>query len=84
MSQYKVDRYKKEKANRKDIMKMKKLKSTLYKIGGVFACCLVIWWIGFSYYTDKQEKKEAEKNAVAAEINLDAIYDYQDLITAEE
>lgn len=63
MSQEKVDRYKKEKANRKQTMKKEKMQNALRKcIVGVVALILV-GWIGYSAYGTyqaKQPKPEAE------------------------
>lgn len=84
MSQEKVDRYKEEKANRQQIMKKQKLRTLFYKGIAGLVCLLVVWWIGYSVYQDKQEKAEAEKNAVAAEINLDAITEYMNSLGTEE
>lgn len=50
MSQEKVDRYKKEKANRKQIMRKEKIQNSIYKCAiGIVAVALV-GWIGYSAY----------------------------------
>lgn len=50
MSQEKVDRYKEQKANRKQIMAREKRKKLLIKIcAGVIALALV-GWLGYSIY----------------------------------
>ncbi|MGN1266474.1 MAG: hypothetical protein ACI4UH_00920 [Dorea sp.] len=63
MSQAKVDKYKKEKANRKEIMRKEKLANTLRKcVVGVVGLVLV-GWIGVSaygVYEDNQPKTEVE------------------------
>lgn len=83
MSQEKVARYKEEKANRQESIKKQKLKKMFYKgLAGV-VCLVIVGWIGFSIYQEKQESVEEKKNAVAAEINLDAIADYTSGLTAE-
>ncbi|MDO4345641.1 MAG: hypothetical protein Q4C50_12675 [Eubacteriales bacterium] len=50
MSQEKVDRYKKEKANRQQIMKKEKREKMLWKIGGSALALVLVGWIGFSAY----------------------------------
>lgn len=63
MSQEKVDRYKKEKANRKQTMKKEKIKNILRKCVVGVVGILLIGWIGYSAYGTyeaKQPKPEAE------------------------
>ncbi|MGN1165049.1 MAG: hypothetical protein ACI4S2_01300 [Lachnospiraceae bacterium] len=63
MSQEKVDRYKKEKANRKQTMKKEKIKNVLRKCVVGVVGILLIGWIGYSAYgtyESKQPKPEAE------------------------
>ena len=48
MSQEKVERYKKEKANRKQTMKKDKAKSIAARTAGVIVCIAFIGWIGYS------------------------------------
>lgn len=63
MSQAKVDRYKKEKANRKKNMKKEKIQNVLRKcVVGIIGLVL-IGWIGFSAYgtyESNKPKKEVE------------------------
>ena len=50
MSQEKVNKYKEEKANRKEIMaKEKKQKNTIKLVAGIVALVLVCW-LGYSVY----------------------------------
>lgn len=72
MSQEKVDRYKKEKQNRKQIMRKEKIQNVLRKCAvGVVAICL-IGWIGYSAYgTYESHKTKAE-----AEIDYSAIVNF--------
>lgn len=72
MSQEKVDRYKKEKANRKKIMKKEKIKSTLACTAGILVCVAIVGWAGYSGY----HKWETSKPAVTTEVSLDALSDY--------
>lgn len=82
MSQEKVDRYKREKANRKQIMKREKMQRTITAVCGSVACIAVIGWLGYSafgYFT-KQETKEP----VQTEVDLSAINDYMSGLYAED
>lgn len=72
MSQEKVDRYKKEKANRKKIMKKQRITNALQRAALVAAAFAIVGWLGFSAY----QKKEAVKERPVAEINYDAVNDY--------
>ena len=63
MSQEKVDRYKKEKANRKKNMKKEKFQNILRKCAVALVGFVLIGWIGFSAYNtyeSKQPKEEAQ------------------------
>lgn len=60
MSQAKVDRYKKEKANRKKTIARNKLKA---RIAAVFTGVVVIGlagWAGYAVYENYEEKRPAE------------------------
>lgn len=48
MSQAKVDRYKQEKANRKEIMKKEKTASVIRRIVAAVVAVAVIGWAGYS------------------------------------
>ena len=48
MSQAKVDRYKEQKAHRKEIMKKEKRQKMLWKIGGGVAGLVLAGWICYS------------------------------------
>ena len=56
MSQEKVDAYKKEKANRKKVLKTQKTKALVYRILGGVAGVLVIGWIVWSVVDSSIEK----------------------------
>lgn len=63
MSQAKVDRYKYEKAHRKEIMKKEKRKRVLTWIASIAVCAVIVSWVGFSMYKsyeDKQPRKSYE------------------------
>ena len=72
MSQEKVDRYKKEKANRKKIMRREKAMSVVRKLILTVAALALIGWLGYSAYGIHEENKER----VVAEVNYDAVTDY--------
>ncbi|MBO5303027.1 MAG: hypothetical protein J6A92_03155 [Lachnospiraceae bacterium] len=79
MSQEKVERYKKDKANRKATMKKEKAKSTITRIAGTIVCVALIGWIGYSGYM----KWESSRPAVSTEINTDAITNYISDLSAD-
>ena len=70
MSQAKVDRYKKEKANRKKNMKKEKIQNVLRKCA-VFVVALVL--VGYSAYNTYESKKPKEE----VEIDYSAVTDFQ-------
>ena len=77
MSQAKVERYKKEKANRKQILKKEKAKNLIARTVGAVIC---IGWIGYSGYS----RWEASRPAKTTEITMEAISDYLGSLSAEE
>lgn len=72
MSQEKVDRYKKEKANRKKIMRREKIMSIVRKAVLTVAALALIGWLGYSAY----DIYDSNKERVVAEVNYDAVTDY--------
>ena len=72
MSQQKVDRYKKEKYNRKQQLKKEKRQHLLYSIAGSIAAVAIVTWIAFSVYS----RVQANKPVTYTEVSLDAISDY--------
>ncbi|MBO5373594.1 MAG: hypothetical protein J6A75_12885 [Lachnospiraceae bacterium] len=80
MSQEKVERYKKDKANRKQTIKKDKTKALLARLAGAVVCIVLVGWIGYSGYA----KWESSKPAVSTEINTDAITNYISDLSAEE
>lgn len=72
MSQQKVDRYKKEKANRKQIMKQEKIKSIAARIAGAIVCIALIGWIGYSSYNLWESSQPTKTTA----ISIDALSEY--------
>ncbi len=73
MSQEKVDRYKQEKANRKQNVKKEKLKNTLRKCGVGIVGLALIGWIGYSAYGTYEAKKPQQE----AHIDYTALTDLQ-------
>lgn len=72
MSQEKVERRKKEKENRKKIMKQEKLKALATKCAIVLVIVIAFGWIGYSGYSVVQKNKPVE----AVSVNLDSINNY--------
>lgn len=59
MSQEKVDRYKQEKVNRKQIMRKQKLMNNMRKGVLVVVALALIGWLGYSAYDSmSREKRE--------------------------
>ncbi len=75
MSQAKVDRYKKEKANRKRTMQKEKIERYTYGIIGAVVAVAVISWAGYSFYSRANGADASGENS-SVEINTDAIDDY--------
>ncbi len=80
MSQAKVDRYKEEKKNRKQIIKKEKRKRILERTIGVVVVVAIACWIGFSGYSYYQEKKPIAKT----ELSTTALSDYLSGLTATD
>lgn len=72
MSQEKVERYKQEKANRKQTIKKEKFKMRAYASIFTIIAIALVGWFGYSAYTEYENNKEV----VATEINLDSIDNY--------
>lgn len=77
MSQEKVDKYKKEKANRKQTMKREKLQNVLRKCMVGVVAVLLIWWIGYSAYGTYESKKPKEE----VEIDYTALTDFSEKLS---
>ena len=82
MSQKKVDQYKKEKANRKQIMKREKIKRRAVTVCSTVVCAAVIGWVGYSAfgYFHKQKEKAPKQT----EVDLTAISDYMSSLSSED
>ena len=79
MSQKKVDMYKQEKANRKQIMRKQQMMGILRKCVLSLAGLALIAWLGFSAY----DMYESGKERVVAEADYTPVTDYIDSLSAE-
>ena len=79
MSQEKVDRYKQEKVNRKQIMRKQKLMNNMRKGVLVVVALALIGWLGYSAYDIYVSGKER----TVSEVNYDAVSDYLNGLNAE-
>ena len=80
MSQEKVDRYKKEKANRKQLMRKQKVMGIVRKGVLTLVALALIGWLGYSAY----DMYESGKERVVAEVNYDSDNDYLNSLTADQ
>lgn len=80
MSQAKVDRYKEEKANRKQIMAKEKRKKILSILCGWVIAIAIVGWAGYSIYSSYEKSKPTE--TIYADLN--AVEDYLNGLDAEE
>ena len=79
MSQAKVQRYKEEKANRKETIKKEKMqKGIRIGIAAVVVVCLLVWG-GISGYNKYDETRER----AAVEVNFDSVADFFQAQAAE-
>ena len=72
MSQEKVDRYKKEKASRKQIMRKQKAMGIVRKLILAVVAIALVGWLGYSAF----DIYESGKERVVAEVNYDAVTNY--------
>lgn len=79
MSQEKVDRYKQEKANRKQIMRKQRTMNFVRKGVLALVALALIGWLGYSAY----DMYESGKERVVAEVNYDSVTDYLNSLTTE-
>lgn len=77
MSQEKVDKYKKEKANREKLQKREKRTLFLEKLAIGAVALVMVGWIGYSAYgVLTREDPDEEKTVVNTEMDTTAITDY--------
>ena len=79
MSQEKVNRYKEQKANRKEIMQKEKKQAAMRKTITVVVAAACIGWLGYSAYGVVTRPDDTPY-----EVNLNAYDQYQEQLTAEE
>ena len=93
MSQEKVDRYKQEKVNRKQIMRKQKLMNNMRKGVLVVVALALIGWLGYSAYDIYVNYNLAvqagitvsriDEERTVSEVNYDAVSDYLNGLNAE-
>lgn len=77
MSQQKVDRYKKQKANRAKIQKKEKRVLFLEKLVAGLVCIAAVGWIGYSAYgVITRPDPDAEQEVVTTEMDVTPLNDY--------
>ncbi len=85
MSQAKVDRYKEEKKNRRQIMKRQKIESTLMKLAGVVVCAAIVVWIGFSVVNlSKKDSSDTTSETTSYTLDASALDDYLQGLNADD
>ena len=72
MSQEKVDRYKKEKSNRKQTMRKQKIMRMVRNTGVGVVALVLVGWLGYSAYDLYQESRPRE----VAEVDYTAVNTY--------
>lgn len=80
MSQAKVDRYKEQKANRKELMKKEKRATVIRKCVAGIVLVAAVGWVGYSgvtYYLNHRPRPSVD-------VNYTAVADYTEELTAEE
>lgn len=82
MSQEKVDKYKKEKANRQKLMRREKWLFRLECTATVLVLCGLIAWFSMAVYSNVQAKRESEREAVTTTMNVTGIQNYLSDINA--
>ena len=80
MSQEKVNKYKAEKANRKEIMKKEKRNKMIARLAGSVIGLALVAWIGYSAYDSIAEAIYTSQ----VEVDFSAIDDYLEVLYAEE
>lgn len=79
MSQEKVDRYKKEKANRQKILRKQKIERIVGKTVGAVLLVVIVGWLGYSAY-DKIQSRPVETTYV----DMTAVEDYMSSLSEAE
>lgn len=79
MSQEKVDRYKKDKANRKQIIRKQRMMNVIRKCVLSVAALALIGWLGYSAYDTYTANQERE----VAAVDYTALNTYLQNLTAD-
>lgn len=80
MSQAKVDRYKKDKLNRRKNMQKDKMKRAVRRVAVSVVSIALIGWLGYSVYNVYDSNKPQQ----TAEVDYSAITEYQqNLVTTD-
>lgn len=80
MSQEKVDKYKKEKANRKQTMKKQKVRHLFRRCVVAVLGLALVCWIGYSAYGVYEDSRPQE----TAQVDYSAISDYETNLNGAE
>lgn len=72
MSQQKVDRYKEQKANRKEIMRKEKRAKAFRKCVAGLVCLVLVGWLGYSVY----DTYTGDKGREMVEVDYGAMTEY--------
>lgn len=84
MSQKKVDAYKEQKANRKEILKKEKRMLMIEKIIGIVVCFAVACWVGYSVYEKVTDTTGKEVEKVDTVIDTSALDEYASSLNTTE
>ncbi|MCI5650178.1 MAG: hypothetical protein ACI4EG_10790 [Fusicatenibacter sp.] len=82
MSQEKVDRYKKEKANRQKIMRREKWMLRLEISAAALVLVLLIGWFSLAVYKNAQAEKESNQTAETTVMNVTEIQNFLNDVTS--
>ena len=80
MSQAKVDRYKEEKKNRKEIIRKEKSKQLARRAVVSLLGLALVGWLGYSAYNMYETNKPKD----TAEVDYTAVTDYQETLYVDE
>lgn len=82
MSQEKVDKYKKEKANRHKLMRREKWLRRLEYTATAVVLCGLIAWFSMAVYSNVKAQKESERVATTTTMNVTGLQNYLSDINA--
>ena len=84
MSQEKVDRYKKEKANRQKIMKREKWMTRLEITAFAVVLAGLVGWFSLAVYNNSKAEKAASETAQTTTMNVTDIQKYLSDVTSDD